>query len=1036
MATRHVERKEARPTSPEGRIAAARAQAAEEAKRAASGAGASFHKELWDSSRRLGVRAEDDPMVQDKNAQLKISQELFGRAHSPRQRAQYLADLIDGIPDGKVPRDAPSACTARAVVEKLDPPQIVPKMLITPTSPLRRLIVVQPPGAGKTCIMLDIMANFLTEDYNIIIVGDPDIFSSVRSDLRKCPARAPGGLLRERNKDKADPWCALYSNARREFFDPKEAPKDCEGGEKFGKARIYWLTHVLFGNWLKRKHAKYMKDDKDNIFKSNTLILMDEVHKLTAPSEERASPSWRESLLYVGEKLFEATRDPVPDKKLFVVGFTATPIIDDPVQAICLATVMKGHTDPSIFTDKAMTKLRIDPKKFYTPEYVEPVATIPVVEPGSGTERHMETEKVQEILREHRCIHVPPEKKGKAASDASSPVAHPCPVGAAERAKNLLSVYSLKPPTAQDLERLFANLFFVTNNTADPRKYPDLFETSRLVSYTPAFALAAADALKKHAGKLAWQEVSNFADPSALRDYVRRRLAGAHHTPEDSTMIEHNAPKWRSLAHDLGQRKDLGGKTAVYLGARTVSGAATSTDYLFGLSFYLQAKLGYRDGTVPGYAEAVAGEHRPATSPTIYMMADEAEEKDVARAKKAGGPDSRLVSVASKESRSHQLKAFNMSPCVGQVSGGDIATHYSVLLLGYEAYKALNLICVSNLVRMVLQPSGKELQTVGRARRSCAFAAVPKRDWRVNALTYIFHDRTCPDADCDCLLGSFFSAQAILQNQILRILRGSSIGCSNFKAYNQWPKGTTCLLDKDAPLHRTPEQQMRNFYFCSYSGAWGHDPTELEKEGHRAPALDVHIGRMGHESPTDHIPKDKAPLAAHWRTLQAERPAPRDYHQAPIRPGISGDVSPELVRATCAGRCEKLEVEPEEIEPTPARIPRARSTTATPTPEKRKLRRRHSHKPHQKHPREHPKEHPMAHPTVPSVKHLGGPSFAPAPRLPSPAKSPSPRASAVPLPRFGRKPDTPRALHGPLGLKPEHRELYEKLKRQAAQGGH
>jgi hypothetical protein len=1011
MATGRVERKEIRPTSPEGRIAAARAQAAEEAKRAASGAGTSFRKELWDRSRRLGVRADDDPMVQDKNAQLKISQELFGRAHSPRQRAQYLADLIDGIPDGKVPRDAPSACTARAVVEKLDPPQIVPKMLITPTSPLRRLIVVQPPGAGKTCIMLDIMANFFTEDYNIIIVGDPDIFSSVRSDLRKCPARAPGGLLRERNSDKEDPWCALYSDARREFFDPKEVPKGCEKGDefkKFGKARIYWLTHVLFGNWLKRKHAKYMKDDKDNIFMSNTLILMDEVHKLTAPSEERASPSWRESLLYVGEKLFEATHDPVSDKKLFVVGFTATPIIDDPVQAICLATVMKGHTDPSIFTDKAMTKLRVDPKKFYTPEYVEPLATIPVVEPGSGTERRMKTENVREILQENRCIHVPPEKKGKAASGASSPVAHPCPVGAAERAKNLLSVYSLKPRAAQDLELLFANLFFVTNNTADPRKYPDLFETSRLVSYTPAFASAAADALKKHAGKLAWQEVSNFADPSALRNYVRRRLAGGHHTPEDSTMMEHNAPKWRSLAHDLGQRKDLGGKTAVYLGARTVSGAATSTDYLFGLSFYLQAKLGYTDGTVPGYAEAVAGEHRPATSPTIYMMADEAEEKDVAHAKKAGGPDGRLVSVASKESRSHQLNAFNMSPCVGQVSGGDTATHYSVLLLGYEAYKALNLICVSNLVRMVLQPSGKELQTVGRARRSCAFAAVPKRDWRVNALTYIFHDRTCPDADCDCLLGSFFSAQAILQNQILRILRGSSIGCSNFKAYNQWPKGTTCLLDKDAPLRRTPDQQMRNFYFCSYSGAWGHDSTELEKERHRAPALDVHVGRMGHESPTDHILKDKAPaaLAARRETLQAERPAPHDYHQAPIRPGISGDVSPELVRATCAGRCEKLEVEPEELQPTPRpRIPRARSLTATPAPEKRKLR------------------------------------FAPAPRLPSvgrsPAKSPPPRASAVPVPRFGGKPSpsTPRAPHGPLGLKPEHRELHEKLKRQAAQGG-
>ena len=44
------------------------AQAAEEAKRAASGAGTSFRKELWDRSRRLGVRADEARELRDRRA--------------------------------------------------------------------------------------------------------------------------------------------------------------------------------------------------------------------------------------------------------------------------------------------------------------------------------------------------------------------------------------------------------------------------------------------------------------------------------------------------------------------------------------------------------------------------------------------------------------------------------------------------------------------------------------------------------------------------------------------------------------------------------------------------------------------------------------------------------------------------------------------------------------------------------------------------------------------------------------------------------
>lgn len=887
---------------------------------------------MWSDRFRLGVRVEDDDMVQDKNSQLKISAELFGRAKTIPQKAQYLADLIDGIPDGKVPADAPPACNTGpgGAIEKLDPPQKVPKLLITPTSPISRLIVVQPPGAGKTCIMLDILTNFLTEDYNIIIVGDADVFSSIKKGLRVCPAMGPGGrLIRDRNPGK-DAWCTLYSNAKRDLLDQSQLPKGCEGGDKIGKANVYWLTYILFGNWLKGGHKKYTND---SIFEKNTLILMDEVHKLTAPTEERATGRWRESLLFVGEQLFKApANNHLGGDRLYIVGFTATPIIDDPVQAICLATVMKGRSDPSIYTDKSMTKLRIDPKRFYTPEFVDTVSTVSVREPGpTQSERRMPTKQIAQVLKDNGCI-IPAAttaSKKTAASPAGTASAtvseHPCPITVNDRSKNIYSVYSLKPQTIDDLERLFSNLFFVTNNTADSRKYPRLVETSRLLAYTPEFATTAAAAMKKNLGKLAWPEVSNFADAVALKSYVRRRLSGAKHTDEDTEMMEKNAPKWRSLVHDLSKSREIAGKTAVYLGARTVAGVATSTEYLFGLSFYLQAKLGFIDGTSPQHTSSefyteVQDKDRisySASSPgaTVYMVADtsDANAKEVTAAKTAENtntstPHHRLALVGNIDFRESQIRAFNATPCVGQVHNGSTASHYSVILLGYESYKAIDLTCATNLVRMVLQPKGKTEQTIGRSHRQCSFSRVPQKDWRVNAITYIFHDKACPTADCDCVLGSFFEAQSGLQQQILSILRGTSIACSNFAPYNQWPKGTTCLLDKNAPLKLTPDQQDRNFFFCSYSGAWKYDDphrkTDDIKLKHDDKIGENHV-TLGKNDPTKELNQRRIAVERRHNVV--------DYRQAPIRPGISGDVKVEFVKSSCAGRCSKLDTKSETI---------------------------------------------------------------------------------------------------------------------------
>lgn len=941
-------------------------QMAKEAAREVSGA--SFSRNLWSGKLRLAVHPEDlDEDISEEqasNGKLKIDAEAFAKAErkGPKAQAQYLANFINGLADGKVPADAPKRCLMTNVVDKLDPPQLVPSLLISPGSPLTRLVVVQPPGAGKTCIMLEILSNFLSEDYNILIVGDPDIFSSVKQNLRKCPAREPGGnFLRDRNPGQAE-WCALKSRAKESLMDPKNRPpSNCgKNARVFEKARIYWLSYVLFGNWIGGL-AKYGSPDL-KLFggKRNTLILMDEVHKLTAPTED-PDQSWRRSLFSVGEFLAKEPKE-ASSTKTYVVGFTATPILDDPVQAICLATVFKGRTDPNIFVSNDPRKeLRINPKTFYR-DCVEEVTSIKIREPGSTFTHLMKTEEVAKRLRENNCLQVATSAKST-GEVAKRSVSHPCPVSYESRASNLYKVYSLKPEAKENLKILFSNLFFVTNNSMDPRKYPKLVSRTRLVEYPrrkegkAAFADLAKDAFRKHPNGLSWQEVSNFADQEELKRLVRRWLAGNSPSHEELLTVERNAPKWKSLAQDLAGRDDFAGKTAVYLGARTVSGAANSTEYLFGLSFYLQGRLGYRDGTSSQVLERKLRQGGPSRSRAVYIIADPDTKSTVATGKTSGSdekldalnmllrpknPEDRMIAIRNVRNRELQLKLFNQEPCVGNLQGARRGSDYSIVLLGYEAYKALDLRCTSNLARMVLQPDGKKEQTVGRAHRSCSFGNVKETDlWRVNSVTYVFESPSCPARDCDCLLGSFLEAQARLPEQILSVLRGASIGCSNFSAYNQWPSGTVCTLDRDAPLHKTPQEKIRNFYFCSYSGAWDYNPRKDESGAQPAlrrpstPFERLRTRSTSEEGRTEPSPKTKE----RQRSKSLEKildgfiekrvQSPRSYRPAPIRPGVSGDVDPKLVLETCNGHCsDRVEAEEtSERAPVPQRR-RQRSFTA------------------------------------------------------------------------------------------------------------
>jgi hypothetical protein len=799
----------------------------------------SLSAKLWNTNFKLGLSSEEhanEKKSENKEAIVTKKFEDYTKAKDEQVKAEFWNKFIGEV-EGAIPKKAPKQCPlGNSPISHLEKTQMIPKMIITPGSPIRRLIVVLPPGSGKTCIMLDILANFLNDDFNIIIVGDSDIFQSLSEDLRKCPAEANGQLLRDRNTGE-DPFCVLNSNLikkEKQNLDKNNNNNNCKG-DKFKRNKIFWLDYVKFGTWLTSAgSAKGQSKFTVNPFSENTVIIMDEVHKMCVPGDEKTIGSDQQNALHVGRLIFEAGKN--QEENPYIVGFTATPIIDDPVQAICLATIFKGHTDPAIFTDPEMTKLKIPPKDFYNTKlgFVEEVKSITVFEPGTHNPQQVPIKIIQDKLIQNKCMQMQDEKKENGKSKNISSIkknaleGHPCPVGDGDRSKAITKVFKLKDKSIEPLGALFSNLFFIVDASKDPRKFPAIDSHERLVTPPPEYQQKIAMGAKE-TPTAAWSELSNFANPKWLKRYVTKRLKGNQHEPNDTVFIEANAPKWKALASDLKSSNTIAGKTAVYMGARDIKGVCSSSDFLFGLSFYLMEKNGYEDGTKESFEGRKEDKEKPdyldvshkKNFGSIYIFANMTDEKMMPKRnddEKSYKAEDFPLLAGHTNFRKEQLKAFNDSSCVG--SGGTSSANYAVLLLGDEAYKSINLSCVSNMIRLVVQPSGKGQQTTGRARRSCSFRNVfDPEDWMVKLMTYVIRVAECPNFDCDCILGSFYKAQAQLENQILQIMRGYSIGCTNFKNFSKWDNEVTCFLDKK---HQASEMKPRaNLFHCSYDGSPG-----------------------------------------------------------------------------------------------------------------------------------------------------------------------------------------------------------------------
>ena len=134
-----------------------------------------------------------------------LSTERWGQLRDVRERALYITRSLGHRKQPRVTASMPKLCPGGSgKIEVLTEVQSVASRLLTPGGPIRRLILQIPPGSGKTCTYLSVVAQFLGNGHTIVIVGDDDVFAVFKEGLRQCPARVQRRMARRQNRTSGD----------------------------------------------------------------------------------------------------------------------------------------------------------------------------------------------------------------------------------------------------------------------------------------------------------------------------------------------------------------------------------------------------------------------------------------------------------------------------------------------------------------------------------------------------------------------------------------------------------------------------------------------------------------------------------------------------------------------------------------------------------------------------------------------------------------------------------------------------------------
>ena len=542
----------------------------------------------------------------------------------------------------------------------LTPGQRVPKTLIFPGTPVRRLVAVAPPGYGKSAMLIGIMENFYRcTNHEIVVVCEDKVADSIESELRIIPsifqeaARNRKGKLRtkvnERGKETRFEW-------------------------RLGAAcRIFHLTYEKLGNELGARNTSRLGERSSDFFdRKGVVLLMDEVHQLANNVE--ASAGWGASVAHVREALQSYSGEPI------IFGMTATPMGRSPMDVIRLQRIFWGRTGHPY----------LDPDTFVH-SCTEEIPSIVV--PGIGTER---TSDVCSVLESENCETNP-------CGQSSNPEGGS---GENEARKPL----KLTVPGHRLVNNAFLGLFFFVSD--DAGKIPRVHIERPIDATGLSEAFIEADNEKKDRVSFTWRNRSSFVrvrenskDPGTRYTYSERSLAGLKERGwplkifEDPQFLKDNAPKWAAAIPRIHRRR---GKFIVYCDADAL-GAEYETALYFTVLAGLMAE---KEVIRPGYPLGASTEQ----SVSAFFQAEKAHLRQchLFMVKSHSSDDELQKSINGRE-----IHAFNLSP-PESLSG-------IVLSRGY--YKSITLKSVRLVVYFNPLETGILRQLIGRAVRRQSHAA-------------------------------------------------------------------------------------------------------------------------------------------------------------------------------------------------------------------------------------------------------------------------------------------------------------------------
>ena len=715
-----------------------------------------------------------------------LKAERWAKLSSVEERARYISRALGHRKQPRVTVSMPKLCPrGGGSIEVLNDVQAVAPRLMTPGGPIRRLILQIPPGAGKTCTYLGVMAQFIGNGHTIVVVGDDDVFAVFKEGLRQCPAVVyrrmvgPDGktlapqetvYLRDINPHMSA-FCTVKSlgtNPNLQGY-PINSNKCDPSAFSWLDTRVYFFNFVMAGNWMQawseqRTNAKggpvTSMYHEVSPFSNKLLLVVDEAHKLGVPSMEQTTERWKAAAALFPKYIASLGKDKGTNPYI-LVGTATVNTTPMPTLSLCLPRVIKGFTDPTLFVDDDVTK----PPRLNLHEYLSPAAgfvrtadkvVLKGVPPQGGEPESVavSVKQLKERLVKFRgfTIDEPLAKKGAAAAPPAEDLDHPCPVSTRALRDAGYSVYE-PIDTEENRKRLldiWAGVVYIVDMSQDFRYYPttnhpypairpvELPAESPQVSREDYLKL-----LEKPKGMARWTEVSQFADQTLLMSTVQSCLSGE---PLDLLLVESLAPKWKAVADDLITDTRLRGRTMVYPGAYNRKGCDDNY-YLLLLAFYLQAKLrpfvqkhcpgGVKEHqliTLESVLHADREEARTA-APAIYIVGDSTEGKHLAgeidahlkagagavEAGRVPRAEDLVSMLSTREFRERQYNRYNDEVCPGPAFVPQQAAGNTIIILGEGGHKALDLKCTSNGCILSTMPGGKFQQTQGRVKRSCAF---------------------------------------------------------------------------------------------------------------------------------------------------------------------------------------------------------------------------------------------------------------------------------------------------------------------------